>query len=125
MKRLIAAGILTIIIITAYILSRSYIINTCDEIKELVIKCETEHKNSSVMSESTAEKLENTWSEKEQILSLFINHNRVDEIELALSTLAVYSNKFNNDIFYEYSGKIKMLLHQLKEDSTISVHSVF
>lgn len=125
MKRLIAAGILMLIVIASYILSRNYIINTCDEIKSLVIECETEYKQNSTSAEKTAEKLEKTWSEKEQILSFFVNHDRVDEIELALSSLNVYSNKFNNDIFYEYSGEIKMLLHQLEEDSKISAHSVF
>lgn len=125
MKRLIAAGILLVLVITSYILSFFYIKNTCAEIKDMVIKCEQEYENDIEKCYETSKELQDIWSKKEMILSFFVNHDRVDEVELAISSLKVYSNKPNNDIFYEYSGQIKMLLHQLKEDSEISTHSIF
>ena len=54
-----------------------------------------------------------------------MNHNRIDDIELEISSLLLYSETEDEILFYEHIETLKMLLHQVKEDTRISVHSIF
>ena len=124
MKRLIAAACLLLFISTAYLTGFFYIKNTCDEASDLLDRCITAYENEE-NGENQAEKLEKFWAKREKTLSFFSNHNEIDEIELTISSLKVYSNSDNKDLFSEYSRKLKTLLHQLKEDTIPNVHSIF
>ena len=123
MKRLIAAGILLAAVITAYVSSLMYITKTCDETKELVLRCEEAYNGGEAYKH--AEELNNLWDEKEKALSFFINHDLIDDIELEISSLLLYSKTKDEILFYEHIETLKMLLHQVKEDTRVSVHSIF
>lgn len=123
MKRLIAAGILFTAVIAAYLSSLMYITKTCDETKELILRCEEAYNEGE--AHKYAEELSALWDEKEKALSFFMNHDRIDEIELEISSLSLYSKTKDEILFFEHIETLKMLLHQVKEDTRISVHSVF
>lgn len=123
MKRLIAAGILLAAVMAAYISSLMYITKTCDETKELILRCEEAYSEGEAYK--YAEELSSLWDEKEKALSFFMNHNRIDDIELEISSLLLYSETEDEILFYEHIETLKMLLHQVKEDTRISVHSIF
>lgn len=123
MKRLIAAGILFAAVIAAYLSSLMYITKTCDETKELILRCEEAYNEGE--AHKYAEELSALWDEKEKALSFFMNHDRIDEIELEISSLSLYSKTKDEILFFEHIETLKMLLHQVKEDTRISVHSVF
>ena len=124
MKRLITAAILLFFVISAYLSGLFLIKNRCDKANRLLEDCVTAYDNAAE-PEKAAEKLRDFWSKAEKPLSVFVNHSRVDEIEKSIDTLLIYSTTDQNEIFKEYSGEIKTLLHQLMEDATPSVHSVF
>lgn len=124
MKRLIAAGILFVLVLAAYLTGHFYIKNTCDTAKELLNECINAYETQNEAG-SKAEKLKNYWTEKEKPLSFFANHSEIDEIELAISTLEIYSVTDSKELFSEYSGTVKTLLHQLVEDSVPNIHSIF
>lgn len=123
MKRLISAGILLAAVITAYVLSLIYITKTCDETKEIILRCEEAYNDGNAYK--YAEELSNLWDEKENTLSFFMNHDRIDDIELEISSLLLYSKTSKEILFYEHIETLKMLLHQVKEDTKISIHSIF
>ena len=123
MKRLIAAGILLAAVIAAYISSLVYINKTCDKTKELISVCEDAYNKGE--AQKYAEELSRLWDEKESALSFFMNHDRIDDIELEISSLLLYSETEDEILFYEHIETLKMLLHQVKEDTRISVHSIF
>ena len=123
MKRLISAGILLAAVITAYVLSLIYITKTCDETKEIILRFEEAYNDSNAYK--YAEELSNLWDEKENTLSFFMNHDRIDDIELEISSLLLYSKTSKEILFYEHIETLKMLLHQVKEDTKISIHSIF
>lgn len=123
MKRLIAAGILLAAVVAAYISSLIYITKTCDETKELILRCEEAYSEGEAYK--YAEELSSLWDEKEKALSFFMNHARIDDIELEISSLLLYSETKDEILFYEHIETLKMLLHQVKEDTRISVHSIF
>lgn len=123
MKRLIAAGILLAAVITAYISSLVYITKTCDQAKEIIIRCEEAYTDGK--AQETAEELSDLWDKKEKALSFFVNHSRIDDIELEISSLLLYSKTEDEILFYEHIEALKMMIHQIKEDTRISVHSIF
>lgn len=123
MKRLIAAGILLAAVIAAYACSFMYITKTCDETKEIILRCEKAYSEGEAYK--YAEELNDLWDEKEKALSFFMNHDRIDDIELEISSLLLYSKTKEEILFYEHIETLKMLLHQVKEDTRISVHSIF
>lgn len=123
MKRVIAAIILIVIVASSYFLGDYYIKDSCKTANRLLNDCVTAYKNNQGV-EKTAEELEDFWSKKESILSIFTNHNSIDEIELAINSLVIYSTTTEKEIFYEYSGRVKTLIHQLLEDNSISIHSI-
>ena len=124
MKRLIAAAILFIFVITAYISGYLYIDNSCKTAKKYLRECISAYSDNDDATDE-AEKLEKYWSKKENGLSFFANHSKIDEIELAISTLKTYSKTKENEIFYEYSGTVETLIHQLLEDTKPTIHSIF
>lgn len=123
MKRLIAAGILLAAVITAYISSLVYITKTCDQAKEIIIRCEEAYNDGK--AQEAAEELSDLWDKKEKVLSFFANHSRIDDIELEISSLLLYSKTEDEILFYEHIEALKMLIHQIKEDTRISIHSIF
>lgn len=124
MKRLIAAAILTVTVIGIYLSGYFVINNVCDEANKILKECINAY-NQGENAEIKAEKLEKYWSKKEKILSVFSNHSEIDEIETAIRLMKLYSKTNENEIFNEYCGTVKVMLHQMIEDSVPNMHSVF
>ncbi len=123
MKRLIAAAVLTAVLLTLYLTSYFYITDTCEKTKELLTECNNAYENGENAGEK-AEKLNEFWGEKEPMLCVFASHNKIDEIEEAIYCLTIYSKTDEKEIFYEYHGTVKILIHQLLEDTKPGVHSI-
>lgn len=123
MKRLIAAAALAVFIILAFFTGYSYISSTCEQTEKLVDSCISEYKSDGDGS-AEAERLEKFWLEKEDTLSIFVNHSILDEIEGAIGTLRVYSDCDRKEHFYEHSSAVKTLLRQLMEDTKPGMHSI-
>ena len=123
MKRLIAAGVLIIFVVSTYLTGYFYIKNTCDTANALLKDCIEIYKTDKDATKS-AKKLNDFWSKNEPLLSVFANHSSIDEIELAISSLENYSDSPDNKIFYEYSSTVETLIHQLMEDTKPSMHSI-
>ena len=124
MKRIIPAVIILFIVIFSYIGSYIYINNVCDTVEEKIGNCLNEYKKEGIATNST-KKLNDYWDKKEKILSIFVNHELIDKIEVSISNMNLHSNFEENTMFYESCDTVKMLLHQVKEDTRISAHSVF
>ena len=124
MKRLISAAILFVIVIISYFGSLNYINGVCDEAKEQVSQCEEAYRNGGNAEEKVKE-IKKTWDEKEGNLSFFVNHGEIDEVELELASLSVFVKEKENAMFYDHIESLKTLLHQIKEDTSLSTHSIF
>ncbi len=124
MKRLIPAGILLVFVILTYFLSTTYILKSCNSTLELVETAINEYTENNLAKEISKE-IKDYWQKEEKILSLFVNHKHIDEVELAISSMIVYASEKDNVLFYENADKIKVLIHQIKEETKISTHSIF
>lgn len=124
MNRLIAALILAIVITGVCIIGNTYIDNVVRKSNNLIDEC-INYYNTNNNPESKANELKKYWSKNEGILSIFAHHQNIDDIELAINSLVTYSNTKDSQIFYEYWGTVKTLLHQLSEDNSPNMHSIF
>jgi len=123
MRRLIAAVLLLVIVLVSYLISFFYIKNTCDNANRILDECINLYEQD-LNASKKAEELNKYWSGHEKYLSVFANHSMIDDIELAISSLLIYANTDDNVIFYEYSGTVATLLHQMMEDTRPSMHSI-
>ena len=123
MKRLIAAAVLTLFVAAVHFGGNMYIIKVIKESNVMLDKCVSEY-NEQTSPKETAYELKKYWNENEDFLSIFARHDNIDEIELAIDTLAIYAETRYSEFFYEYSGAVKSLLHQLYEDNSFSMHSI-
>ena len=123
MRRLFVAAALLCLVGAAYFSGFYYVKNVCDRADELLDTC-VEAYSEEKITKKQAEELEKYWGKKENIMSVFANHARIDEIELAIHSVVVHSNSEDATIFYENSGRVKTLLHQLLEDTHPSAHSI-
>ena len=121
MKRLIAAAVLAVIIAAVYFTGNFYIKNVLHDSYNLVDECNKNYE----LKQNPKKSAEKYWSNNEGLLSVFAHHNHIDEVEKAIDTMIIYSNTDNNELFYEYSGTVRTLLHQLYEDNSLTMHSVF
>ncbi len=124
MKRLIPASIIFVLVIITYLTSLYYITDSYDRTKHLLDTAVQTYSQQKTAPKE-AKQMKEFWDKKEKVLSVFINHNRIDDIEKAISLLNVYAKSPNNELFYEYADTVKILLHQLMEDTKITVHSIF
>ena len=124
MKRLIPASIIFILVVLTYLLSLKYITNSCKSTNQLLDKAVSAYKQNQT-AENEAKDIEKFWQKEEKILSFFVNHNHIDQIEQTISTLNVYAKEKDNILFYEYADTIKVLLHQIIEETKITTHSIF
>ncbi len=124
MKRLIIAGVLLVVVIATYLTSLFYITDSCDTAKSMVENSITVY-NKNETAENEAKDLENYWDKKEPLLSIFVNHDRIDDIETAISLMNVYAKIPKNELFYEYADNVKVLIHQILEDTKFTMHSIF
>lgn len=124
MKRIIPAVIILILILTAFFGSYFYVNDVCKTAYEGVEGCLKEYEEHGTAKADSAW-LRNYWDEKEKILSFFVNHELIDKVELSISNLELHSKFSNNYMFYEACDTVKILLHQIMEDTKLTTHSVF
>ena len=124
MKRLLVALTLSLFIVVSLIFSIFYVKSVCKETRVLLDKCISAYDNNH-KSYKNAEALSEYWEKQEKFLSVFVNHESLDEIESAIKSLKDYSDTEANEIFYEYCGSVEMLIHQLLEDTYPGIHSIF
>ncbi len=123
MKRIIAAAILTAAVIFFYIFGYFFIDKSVKKAEKLLESCAVSYETSN-NAKAQSVKLQEFWSDIEGTLSVFANHAIIDDIELAIGSLSIYSNTDQNEIFMEYWATVKTLLHQLMEDTKPSAHSI-
>lgn len=124
MKRVIIAAVLLAVCVISYFVSELYIDSVANKTRELLSECVSAYESGGDAGEK-AEKLKKYWSDNENGLSFFVNHNMIDDVELTIEVLAEYSKTNEKEIFKEYSKTVEILIHQLLEDTSATIHSIF
>ncbi len=122
MSRIIAAAVLVLLMIGLCISDRIVINNAYDKLYEKVLHCEeTVDTDNSV---STAEELSKEFDKTEGLLSVYVNHDVLDEIAESAARLKAVADISKVDYLSECAF-IKLKLQYIKKDSGVSLHSIF
>ena len=125
MKRLIAAAIIAVLLFSVCLTDYFYVKNSYNTLTENIDKCIAEIEQNDISNARFhAEKLEEEWKNRECILSIFINHSIIDEIDTAIIQLTPYIDTGNYDLFITQCAVIDLKLTQMREDSTVNLHSI-
>ena len=82
-------------------------------------------KKDSAQAQKIADALVKEWEKRETLLSPFINHEKIDEIGLEITSLAANIRAENYPVLLRDAETILALLHQMEEDEKINIHSIF
>lgn len=126
MKRLIAAIVLIIGLAALCIGSIITINNSSKDFAQQLATCKsavevkdyTTAKNKSIA-------LAKNWKTKRGVLSIFINHMTVEEIDEAVAQLSSFANKENEAHFLAECELLELKLTEMKEYCSISLHTLF
>ena len=126
MKRLITAVAL-IVIITALCVGVNFLVShEVNSVRTMVNQCKDYMiKKDSAQAQKIADALVLEWERRETLLSPFINHEKIDEISLEITSLAANIKAENYPVLLRDTETILTLLHQLEEDEKINIHSIF
>jgi hypothetical protein len=69
--------------------------------------------------------LNNTWNGMKGIWTIFINHNELDDIEIALLNFKTYTELNNKEQSLIYSEQLKQNLKHVSEKQKIRIENVF
>ncbi len=123
MKRLIAAGILLVLVIACNAYSTKAIVGICDHAIALAEQAQEEKIGGQDPSD-TLYNLKYNWEKDGVLLSLFVNHTLLLETEQEIETLFYSSQNGEDDLFPEHFFRLKSMLFQIEESARLTWKSV-
>ena len=123
MKRLIAAALLLLFIISVCIIGGVMIDYYCVKTqKELTVCRETFLSGNTSEAKAECSKLKNNWKRRQSCLAIFVNHSLLDTVSISVNRLNVAKNE---DIFLGEYAEIMWGLKQIVEEETLSPESFY
>lgn len=123
MSRIIAAVVLVLLIAGFCISDRIVINNIYEDLYEKISSCEDLAENPEKAGVATKE-LREKFESSEGVLSMYVNHDILDEIAESVARLEVLSGRSETDYMSECAF-IKLKLEYIKKDSGVNLHSIF
>ena len=123
MSRIIAAVVLVLLMLGFCISDRIVINNACEDLYEKTLECENSVVNGEKAKEA-AKELNREFTDTEGLLSVYVNHDILDEIAESAARLEVLSGRSEVDFLSECAF-IKLKLEYIKKDSGVNLHSIF
>lgn len=122
MSRIIAAVILISLLTGLCISDRIVINHSYNSLNGYIIECE--NAVDSKDNKELAGKLKKEFERKEGLLSVYVNHDTLDEISESVARLETLAGESRADYLSECAS-IKLKLEYIKKDSGINLHSIF
>ncbi|MBE6733364.1 MAG: DUF4363 family protein [Ruminococcaceae bacterium] len=126
MKRIIAAIILCIFVVSVLIVGNIVINNQCDglkkdinELKSDIFSDKTEEANQKIKN------INDLWESRKTVMSIFSNHSPLDNITIALSELTLAIEVNDKNISLVKCGEISALISRITEEQRIHAESFF
>ncbi len=119
MSRIIAAILITGLLIGFCITDFLYVGQSYNSFSENVEICEKEQ------SREAAQSLYNKWVAAEPALSIFVNHAILEEVSSSIAKLPALATTDDPSAMLAECASIKLKLKYIKEDSRVNLHSLF
>lgn len=116
MKRLIAAGIILVLITTISITGITVIRKNSAEVERRM----KEIHEMPVAENKKAEEFVKYWESKRELLAIFVNHKEIDEIGRIAALMASAERTGNKTDMLEAADEISFIMHGIEEDEQFS-----
>lgn len=121
MKRLIAAVIIAVFIFAISFTGNVVINSTTREVEKKIGQIQ---KLSFDDTEKRAEEFFYFWEEKRELMAIFVNHEKIDEIgNLAAKMVSAERSGSSTDLF-ESANEILFIIRGLSDDEKISLYTL-
>ena len=117
MKRLIPATIILVFIITICTIANILVEQNLNQALEDINK----FKNKTI----SAQQLQESWNNKKENLSIFVNHGFLDDISIYIGQLMVSDSDIKSPEFETTYKNIQTIMHAIKEDQRFAPHSFY
>ncbi len=124
MRRLIAAAVLVFIIAGICIANSLTVKYAYEDLSEDIFILQNSFEESPEKAAELSAEFEEKWSKIEEPLSVFVNHDIIDNLGEAISRLPILAQK-GEAMFLAECKSIEMELLHMKKDTRISLHSIF
>lgn len=125
MKRLISASVLLVIIVAICIVSAITVKSAYHDLSQKLEVCITEYNAENIAKAfESATDLEKDWKKREEILSIFVDHDIIDDLGVSISRLPSLANK-KSDTFLAECNAVKVALTHMIKDISVNTHTLF
>lgn len=126
MKRSVIAAVLLIAVITICSISYRFLNNTTEDIISLsdsALKFAEENNSEQMLL--TAQKIKNTWTKNESMLSAITPHQETENMDEIIEKLIFFAENNNVDDYKEYCIELKSKAAYIKEEEKLSLRNIF
>lgn len=126
MKRLIAVGIILVLLIGVCIMHHFFITDSLNALEEYAQKYEDNQKNDNLEQlTKISNDLCEEWEKRRILLSFFVNHTMIEEIDESVENLHSYTDTESYDLSYAECNTLKKRLEKMEKDTGVHIESVF
>lgn len=121
MKRLIAAAIIAVLVFLVSFTGITVINSTADMVEQKIKEIQ---KHTFDDTQKRAEDFFYFWEGKRELMAVFVNHEKIDEIgNLAAKMVSAERSKNSTDLF-ESANEILFIIRGLSEDERFSLYTL-
>ena len=126
MKRIIPACILAVVIISSCIVGQIVVKKYCDGVYNDLKECKEQFVNGEISTAyNLSVEVKENWTGNKAVLSVFVNHNLLDEISQSVMQLPEFAKTDGKDTFLGECSKIQSMLTLIKEEQRIRGESFY
>lgn len=121
MKRIIAAAVILLFVVGVSICGGFIINKNADEIEKQISEIQ---KTAFTDTNGKAEEFFCFWEEKREIMSIFVNHEVIDEIGKVAAKMVSAERAKNSDDLFEAANEILYIIRGIREDEKFSLYTL-
>ena len=121
MRRIIAAAVIHLFVVGVSICGGFIINKNADEIEKQISEIQ---KTAFTDTNGKAEEFFCFWEEKREIMSIFVNHEVIDEIGKVAAKMVSAERAKNSDDLFEAANEILYIIRGIREDEKISLYTL-
>ena len=121
MRRIIAAAVILLFVVGVSICGGFIINKNADEIEKQISEIQ---KTAFTDTNGKAEKFFYFWEEKREIMSIFVNHEVIDEIGKVAAKMVSAERAKNSDDLFEAANEILYIIRGIREDEKFSLYTL-
>ena len=121
MRRIIAAAVILLFVVGVSICGGFIINENADEIEKQISEIQ---KTAFTDTNGKAEEFFCFWEEKREIMSIFVNHEVIDEIGKVAAKMVSAERAKNSEDLFEAANEILYIIRGIREDEKFSLYTL-